>query len=377
MGSIDRRNGKWRARWRTPEGASRSRAFRRKLDAERYLATVENSKVVGSYIDPSAGQVTLAEWWQRYQLEAPRRATTAARDRQVMQRWWLPPLGARHLAKITRADVRSVVTRMAAELAPSTVRTDLGVMRAVMNRAVEAELIPRSPIVGIRLPPAQARPPRFLSNDELHRLAEAMPDEYRPIVFVAGVLGLRWSEVAGLRVGSIDFLRRTLTVSETVAEVEGQLMVAPPKSRASVRTLTAPPGLIEMLAAHLAAAGRGQPDEYVFTAPDGGPLRATNFRLRVWGPAISTAGLEGFTFHGLRHSAVGFMIALGVHPRVIQRRAGHSTIRTTFDVYGSVLPELDEAVASGLDGIVSGDGSRVPFVSRTDDSGRVDEAPGL
>ena len=50
------------------------------------------------------------------------------------------------------------------------------------------------------------------------------------------------------------------------------------------------------------------------------------------------------------------MIALGTHPRVIQRRAGHATIRTTFDIYGSVLPELDEAVATGLDDVVSGSG---------------------
>ncbi len=48
------------------------------------------------------------------------------------------------------------------------------------------------------------------------------------------------------------------------------------------------------------------------------------------------------------NSAVGFMIELGAHPRVIQQRMGHSSIRTTFDVYGSVLPAVDEAVTAGL-----------------------------
>jgi integrase len=42
------------------------------------------------------------------------------------------------------------------------------------------------------------------------------------------------------------------------------------------------------------------------------------------------------------------MIELGAHPRVIQQRMGHSSIRTTFDVYGSVLPSVDEAVTAGL-----------------------------
>ena len=89
-----------------------------------------------------------------------------------------------------------------------------------------------------------------------------------------------------------------------------------------------------MLAAHLARRGRPGPNELVFVAADGGPLRAGNVRSRVWVPAVKAAGLEGLTFHGLRHPAVGLMIELGAHPRVIQQRMGHASIRTTFDVYG-------------------------------------------
>lgn len=47
VASIDRTNTGWRARWRTPEGASRSRNFRRKADAERFLTRIEASKLAG------------------------------------------------------------------------------------------------------------------------------------------------------------------------------------------------------------------------------------------------------------------------------------------------------------------------------------------
>jgi integrase len=104
-----------------------------------------------------------------------------------------------------------------------------------------------------------------------------------------------------------------------------------------------------MLAEHLARTTRHHPDELVFQAPEGGPLRATNFRRRVWAPAVKSARLEGLTFHGLRHTAVGFMIALGYQPAVIQRRCGHASIRTTMDVYGHLLPSTDTEVADGLD----------------------------
>ena len=372
MASIDKRANGWKARWRTPLGESRSKTFKRKADAEAHLTKVESAKLVGGYIDTSTERVTLADWWQRYCIDVTsRRATTVARDEAVMRRWWLSSLGNRRLAMITPAQVRSIVTAMTDKLQPSTVRTNLGVFRAVMSRAVEAELIARSPVRGIHLPAEHRDEPRFLSAEELHRLANAIPDEYRPMIFLAAVLTLRWSEVVGLRVGRIDFLRRTVSVVETMAEVEGKHMAAPPKSKASACTLSTPVELLDVLAGHLARTGRTRRDQLVFTAPDGGPLRATNFRRRVWAPAIKATGLDGLTFHGLRHSAVGFMIAQNVSPRVIQRRTGHSSIRTTFDVYGRVLPEVDESVAIALGALLSDPNaiSRVPFVSREGEDG--------
>ena len=139
-----------------------------------------------------------------------------------------------------------------------------------------------------------------------------------------------------------------MAVVETLAEVEGRLIVADVETRTSRRTVGAPVVVMEMLAAHLARRGRPGPNELVFVAAGGRPLRAGNVRSRVWVPAVKAAGLEGLTFHGLRHSAVGLMIELGAHPRVIQQRMGHSSIRTTFDAYGSVLPSVDEAVTAAL-----------------------------
>ena len=69
----------------------------------------------------------------------------------------------------------------------------------------------------------------------------------------------------------------------------------------------------------------------------------------VWPKAIRAAGLEGFTFHGLRHTLAGLLIAQGAHPKVIQERMRHSSIRVTFDVYGHLLPSMDSRVTAALD----------------------------
>jgi integrase len=354
MAHVEKRGpNRWRARYRAPDGRERSRTFTRRVDAERFLATVEVDKARGSWTDPQAARLTFAEWVERYEATTHKRPTTSARDRAVLRRWLLPRLGPVRLGAITPELVGQVVDRMRADLAPATVRTNYGVLRAVMAKAVERDLIGRSPCRGVDLPRPDRNEPRFLSIDELHVLADAMPDLYRPMVYVAGVVGLRWSEVAGLRVGRLDFLRRTVTVAETLAEVEGELMFAEPKSDASRRTVSVPAPVMDLLAEHLARRGRPGPDELVFVSAEGGPLRSGHVRRRVWAPAVEAAGLEGLTFHGLRHTAAGLMIELGAHPRVIQQRLGHASIRTTMDVYGSVLPAVDDAVTQGLGELVA------------------------
>ena len=140
-----------------------------------------------------------------------------------------------------------------------------------------------------------------------------MPAEYRATVLL-GALGLLQGEVFGLRVGAIDFLRRTLTVRATLNEVEGNFVEGGGKTHSSRRTISVPDRVVEEVSAHLARTGRTDAENLLFQAPGAGPVRATNFRNRVHDPALRQAGLEGLSFHRLRHSAPGARRPVGGHP---------------------------------------------------------------
>jgi integrase len=86
----------------------------------------------------------------------------------------------------------------------------------------------------------------------------------------------------------------------------------------------------------------------IFTAAEGGSIRKS-FGPRHFKPAAKRAKLLPLRFHDLRHTSAGLMIALGAHPKVIQERLGHSSIKVTLDVYGHLFPNLDEALAQALD----------------------------
>jgi len=87
----------------------------------------------------------------------------------------------------------------------------------------------------------------------------------------------------------------------------------------------------------------------VFAALDGEPLRRTNFRRRVWLPAVNATVGEPMRFHDLRHTQASWLIAQGEHAKVIQARFGHASIRTTLDIYGHLFDGLDQAAADRLD----------------------------
>lgn len=346
----------YRVRYRDPSGRERSRTFKKQAAAKNFKKTVGADVLRGDWHDPALGKQTFKTWVEDYAAHAEKRPTTAARDDVVLNKHFLPSLGELPLNAITPADIQRLVRAMKAKLKPATVRTNYGVLKAVFSAAVDAELIARSPcrgVKGIKAPNSTRKERRCLDAVEIARLAAAVPVEYRPMIYLAGVLGLRWSEVAGLKVANVDFLRNKLTVAQTVAEVNGHLLAADVKTDASRRTLSLPTFLKELLAEHLASTGRTELGRYVFEAPDGGPVRYSNFRVRVFNPAVKKAKLDGVTFHGLRHSAGGLLRQANVHTQVIQQRLGHSSSRTTTDIYGWVPDETEKAAADALDGMFS------------------------
>ena len=362
-GSVRRLpSGRYQARFRHPITGIEHTAtdtFARRAEAARYLATAEADLERGSWRDPRLGRVTFAAWYDQYRAAAVhKRPTTRSTHDHIAKNHLLPTFGPMPLAAVTPSDVQRFVQALVAKgLAPSTVRTAYGLLRSIFSAAVAQDVLATSPCRGIKQPTKSQQRGRVLTSEELQRLGDAMASPFRPMVYLGGVLGMRWSEIAGLRVKRLNLLRRTLLVAETVAQVGG---FADVKTEASRRTLSLPPFLAEMLAKHLALRGLGGADgeELVFVGPRGGPLVYTNWHKRYWAPAVVAARVEGFRFHGLRHTSVALMVDVGVHPKAIQERLGHSSFATTMDVYGHLLASTDDHVTDQLQAIFgSADGT--------------------
>jgi integrase len=85
------------------------------------------------------------------------------------------------------------------------------------------------------------------------------------------------------------------------------------------------------------------------TADKGGVLRPSNFRVKVWLPAIRAAGLAPLRPHDLRHTAVALWIAAGASPKEVAVCADHTSTSFVLDRYGHLFPESDAALRDRLD----------------------------
>ena len=97
-------------------------------------------------------------------------------------------------------------------------------------------------------------------------------------------------------------------------------------------------------------AGHDRPAK-VQAVEDGDPhINASTFRMSVLRPALRAAGIDGVTFHGLRHAHASWLLAGGADLQVVKERLGHAKIATT-EGYLHTLPDADQTALAALDKI--------------------------
>jgi integrase len=337
----------WLASYVGSDSKRHSKVFSKKIDAERFVHEMESRKLRGIWTNPDHGRELFGDWLEDWwKTTTNLRPGTRARDESYMKKHVKPRWAAVPLAKISQVDVRAWVAELNAKgLRPATVRLIYQILARALDAAVDGGMIPLSPCRRISLPKIERGEPRFLTREQVHAIADAVPDYYRTLILTAAYLGPRWGELAGLRPARVDLLHRKLHIVDQLTEVKGHIELgAPLKTPAARRTITIPRFLVPMLEEQIS-----RNTELVFQSRDGTPMRRTNFRRRTWATALKSAKLKEVHFHDLRHTAVAFAIERGAHPRAIQERMGHNSITTTMDVYGGLFPRLEETIADGLD----------------------------
>jgi integrase len=185
-------------------------------------------------------------------------------------------------------------------------------------------------------------------------------------VLTLAYTGLRWGELAGLRVSSLGMLRKRVTVSENAVQAGTEMFVGTPKTH-KLRDVPLPNFLLDDLARQCEGKGR---DDLLFRGEDGGHLHrphaesgwftkavhavqattnAQRARELATTGAVITPEFPTITPHDLRHTAASLAVSAGANVKVVQRMLGHKSATMTLDIYAGLFDDDLESVATKLD----------------------------
>lgn len=338
---------RWRVRWRDPAGRHRSRSFARKDDATRFLHSLATTIHAGTYIDPSAGRVTVDDLAVPYldRISKTRKRKTAATYAGLWRTVLEPRWSSVPVAGITYTDVAGWVADCSARYSASRTRQAHSLLSRILDAAVADRRIPGNPARGVELP----RMPRrraypVLSHGQVAALADAAGEIGGPVdralVLVLAYTGIRWGEAVGLRWVDVDLVRGRLQVVETITDVDGILYPDVPKDhQARAVPLAAPAGL--------ALESLPRTTLRPFVTPTGSPLRSSGWSRRILTPACERAGIPRTTPHGLRHAAATLAVDSGASVKTVQAMLGHAagSYTMTLDVYADAREQSLDDVA--------------------------------
>lgn len=301
------------------------------------------------------------------------REATLADYRRDVERYWLPALGARPLAKITTPDLARVIAALAAReggdyLADRTLRRLTAPLAGLLATAAEEGLIAHNPARDVRLPSGRDELRRFdedaddgddpapgkaraLTREQLAGFLLVVDPNWRVFFELLATTGLRVSEALALRWRDLQLDGSTPCVKVRRARVRG--VYGPPKSRHGRRDVPLPFEVVRALRARRIDADWHEADDLAFASGAGTPTDPGNLFARTLAPAREEAGVSWAGFHAFRHFCASQLIDQGRNIVQVSRWLGHHSPSFTLDVYAHLL---DEGVGAPLDlgGVVSG-----------------------
>ena len=325
-----------------------------KKDAERELRKILTCIEGGAYVKPT--KLTIAQFleeWLRDYVKLNCSARTRVSYEMIVRRHIISELGSIPLSQLEPRHLQTFYSQQKAygradgkgQLSPRTARYCHSLLSEALGYAVKMGLVSRNVAEATQAPRFDSKVMPTLAPEDVPRFLEAAQETpYYTLFYLLLHTGLRRGEALALRWKSIDLGLASLGVSaylsvvETAYKLNGTYVIKEPKTPHSRRRIALSPSLGLVLRQHRAeqqaqCAVLGKPltdDNFVFTHPDGTPLDPSTVS-HAFGKVIRKAGLPTIRLHDLRHTHATLMLKAGVHPKVVSKRLGHSSIRITLD----------------------------------------------
>ena len=354
--------------FRLPGAGQRTKTFETLAEAKEHQAKVRDPQKARQFATLARNKLTLDQYFPLF-LERRRDLKPSTRNRyEEVGRLYIVPgrLGQLKLSEISRDDVEFWVSDLVRTgVSVPTIDRAYRTLRVTLEQATQEGKAWSNVARRIKLPAMDRRDPFFLTADQVDAVAQEVTPRQRALVYLLAYTGLRMGEASALRIKNMDLIHGKLSVVESSSEVAGRKITGETKT-GKTRLVVLPDALVVELAEHLkrygvkTSTGELDPEAYAFTTSKGGQVRQNNWRSRVFQPACRRAGvtrpgaerLEVPRVHDLRHTAASLAAASGYSLHEVKEMLGHSTIKTTSDLYLHLFSDTQREKADALGGLM-------------------------
>jgi integrase len=352
-GFVKKREDVWYAYWRDLQGKQHAKAVSpRKKDAEKYLDTVQATVHAGTYreIEDVTFSVFAKRWLEDYASVSVKASTLATYTSRINGPYTVT-FGPLKLSQIGTADVQHYLAGLTRKkLSAATIRAHLVLLRNMLGHAVAWGHLAHNPASAVKGPKLPHTEMQSLTPAEVTVFLAACDDQHRALFATAVMTGVRLGELLALQWDDVNWRAGTIRVRRSL--YNGQFVE--PKTSRSVRVIGMSNRLAAILLEHKLAAPYS-PFDLVFPTPEGTPMDPANLRKRVFTDTLTRAKLHKIRIHDLRHTFASLLINQGENLEYVQAQLGHSSITTTVDRYGHLMPDAHRGASDRLDATLFGD----------------------
>ncbi|MEK4433019.1 tyrosine-type recombinase/integrase [Paenibacillus sp. FSL M7-0802] len=355
-----------------PRNQKKKRGFKRQKDAYAAMTELLAQVNKGEYIEPSKIKFTdymLDVWIQEKEQNKHMSRLTAESYRSTIINHISPFFNDKALGEVNSNDIKKFVsyirkkkTKKNKEFAESYVQRIFDIVVYSLNYAVKGEMIKVNPTNKIDRPKRVKRKLSIWTVEQIQSFLDSLKDSRHYIVFYLAVhTGMRQGEILGLPWSNVDFQNNVITVTQTL-EHDGKRIKQGAKTSSGVRPIAVSDEVIEVLQRQYEKvclekdlAGKMYEDnDLVCCTEIGRPLLSANL-FKKMKKKIGELGLPYIRFHDLRHTSASLMLSIGIHPKVVSERLGHSSVVLTLDTYSHLLKNIQSDAADGLSNLLNKD----------------------
>lgn len=362
-GSVYRRkNGTWSAQV-SLQGHRQSRTFKTQRDALEW-----RRKIIGQISDGmsfTSSQLTVTEYMEGWLInkKATRRYATWLHYDWLAKRYIIPTIGNIKLKDLRADHIQGLINQLLKSgTGIYTVRKIHDVLKCALNLAVKQDVIMRNPAMQVDSPPKPHREMAVLSESQASQLLVAAKGHWmEALLQLSLATGLRESEVLGLKWPDLDWMKRSIKVERQLERSHGEgVQFSEPKTAYGKRSIKLGGKTIEVLRRHYerqqeerVVAGEAWKEyDLIFPTRVGTPIDQRSL-LRSFKLFLKNAGLPPIRFHDLRHTSASLMLNHDIPVIIVSRRLGHARASITSDVYGHLLPDMQDEAAEMIDELVT------------------------